>query len=326
MRENELRLLFVEGRLLSDKAQPLFAPATCGCDGGFFFEGNMGAEPMSMMKCLSRTALAVATAGACAVPAAAQNLKPLLDLRLRYESVDQDGIAREAQAITTRPQSIRGGNMFAFVSHPTPIATLTVFAVLLDQKEPIESLYRQSSKTVGARLAGSRTVAKESKLTYALSYARQSDHARNPNDFRSGYVLTEFGLDVGAFKLGLGREVLGADDGIAFTSFQTPLATLHKFQGWADKFLTAPPNGIKDLYGSAGYGWKKVGGLDAINAIVVYHRFDSDRLDIHYGNEWNASLAAKKGKWTVLAKLADYQAKRFATDTRKAWLQLEYAY
>ncbi|MEO6359935.1 MAG: alginate export family protein, partial [Sphingomicrobium sp.] len=225
-----------------------------------------------------------------------------------------------------RQQAVRGDNIFAFVSHPTPIGMLTGFAVFVDQEEPIVSLYRQSSKTVGGRLAGSRPVAKGAKLTYALSYARQSDHARNPNNFQSDYVLTEFGLDVGAAKFGLGREVLGADKGVPFTSFQTPLATLHKFQGWADKFLTTPPNGIKDIYGSAGYGWKKVGGMDAINALLVYHRFDSDRLDLHYGNEWNASLAAKKGKWTVMAKLADYQAKRFATDTRKAWLQLEWAY
>ena len=30
--------------------------------------------------------------------------------------------------------------------------------------------------------------------------------------------------------------------------FTTPLATLHKFQGFADKFLTTPANGIRDTY------------------------------------------------------------------------------
>ena len=30
--------------------------------------------------------------------------------------------------------------------------------------------------------------------------------------------------------------------------FQTPLATLHAFNGWADKFLSTPVNGIEDLY------------------------------------------------------------------------------
>jgi len=133
-------------------------------------------------------------------------------------------------------------------------------------------------------------------------------------------------LEVAAFKVGAGYEILGADTGAAFTSFQTPLATLHKFQGWADKFLTTPPNGIRDLYGSAGYSLKKPIGLDAINAQLVYHRFDSDRLSQHYGNEWDALIAAKKGRWTATAKLASYDADKFATDTRKLWLQLEWAY
>ena len=30
--------------------------------------------------------------------------------------------------------------------------------------------------------------------------------------------------------------------------------------------------------------------------------------------------------WTATAKLADYDAQAFATDTRKAWLQLEWSY
>jgi hypothetical protein len=229
-------------------------------------------------------------------------------------------------AKTSRQQAVDGDNIFANVSYPTPVGTLTGFAYVVDQDEAIVSLYRQSSKTVGARFAGARPLSKKAKLTYALSYASQTDHGRNPNDYQADYKLAEVGLEYTAAKLGLGYEVLGADKGIAFTSFQTPLATLHKFQGWADKFLVTPPNGIKDLYGSAGYGFKKVLGVDAINAQVVYHRFDSDRLDVHYGNELDALLSAKKGKWTVTAKYAKYNADLFATDTRKAWLQLEWAY
>ena len=148
----------------------------------------------------------------------------------------------------------------------------------------------------------------------------------NPNDCSADYWVGEAGLEVSGFTVADGYEVLGADDGRPFSAFQTPLATLHKFQGWADKFLVTPPNGIQDYYAQAGYGWKKVAGLDAMNALVVYHRFDSDRHKLHYGNEWDAQLAAKKGRWTVTAKLASYNADSFATDTRKLWLQLEWAY
>jgi hypothetical protein len=225
-----------------------------------------------------------------------------------------------------RQQAVSGDNIFATASYPTPIGKLTGFAFLVDQDEAVVQNFRQSSQSYGARFAGSRPLSKKAKLIYALSYARQSDYHRNPNRYHADYALAELGAEIAAWKVGLGYELLGADKGLAFTSFQTPLATLHKFQGWADKFLTTPPNGIQDYYVQAGYGWKKALGLDAINALAVYHRFDSARAGQHYGNEWDASLAAKKGHWTATAKFADYKAKTFATDTRKAWLQLEWIY
>ena len=58
--------------------------------------------------------------------------------------------------------------------------------------------------------------------------------------------------------------------------FTTPLATLHKFQGWADKFLTTPPNGIEDLYATASVNLKGVGVLDTLGFIVSYHDYDAE--------------------------------------------------
>ena len=225
-----------------------------------------------------------------------------------------------------RQQAIGGNNVFATISHPTVLGTLSGFAFLVDQDEARVQGFRLSSQTYGLRLAGSRKLSPAAKLNYVLSYASQSDHHHNPNSYRADYWLVDLGIEFGAAKLGLGHERLGADQGLPLTSFQTPLATLHKFQGWADKFLTTPPEGLRDLYASGGYGWKSVAGFDAINAAVVYHRFDSDRLDIAYGSERDAMLSAKRGRWTATAKLADYHAKRFATDTRKIWLMLEWAY
>jgi hypothetical protein len=225
-----------------------------------------------------------------------------------------------------RPTAISGNNVFAVASYPTPVGKVSGFAYLVDQDEAAVQGFRLSSQTYGGRLAGSRALSKAVKLTYALSYARQSDYHRNPNDYCADYYLVDAGLEVSASRFGVGYEVLGADKGVALTSFQTPLATLHKFQGWADKFLTTPPNGVRDLYGSAGYTLKKPLGLDAITAQLVYHRFDSDRVSQHYGDEWDALLLAKKDRWTATAKFASYAADKFATDTRKLWLQLEWAY
>ena len=118
--------------------------------------------------------------------------------------------------------------------------------------------------------------------------------------------------------------MLGADKGVALTSFQTPLATLFKFQGWADKFLTTPPNGVRDLYGSVGYGVKKIGPAQGVTLQAIYHRFDSDWLSQHEGNELDLLASAKFGKTLLSVRYADYKAKTFATDTRKVWLQLDW--
>ena len=224
-------------------------------------------------------------------------------------------------------QAIHGDNFFANVGYKTPIGTLTGFAYLVDQDEFAVNGFRRSSQTYGARFAGSYALSKIVKLNYAASYARQSDYHHNPNDYKADYYLIEGGLAVKAFTVGGGYEVLGADKGVAFTSFQTPLATLHKFQGWADKFLTTPPNGIRDLYGSAGYILTKVGPFDSIGASLVYHDYHSDRLSQHYGNEWDVQLVGKfRKKFTLILKYADYNAKSFATDTKKFWASIEYQY
>ena len=225
-----------------------------------------------------------------------------------------------------RQQAIGGNNVFATISHPTVLGTLSGFAFLVDQDEARVQGFRLSSQTYGIRLAGSRKLSSAAKLNYVLSYASQSDHHRNPNSYRADYWLVDLGIEFGAAKLGIGHERLGAGKGLPLTSFQTPLATLHKFQGWADKFLTTPPDGLRDLYASGGYGWKSVAGFDAINAAVIHHRFDSTRLNIDYGSEWDAMVSAKRGRWTATAKLADYRANSFASDTRKIWLMLEWAY
>ena len=124
--------------------------------------------------------------------------------------------------------------------------------------------------------------------------------------------------------MGAGYEILGADDGAALTSFQTPLATGFKFQGWTDKFLVTPPDGVRDLYASVSWGWKAVGALKAVTLQAAYHKYRSDRASRAYGNEVNLLASAKLGKFTAAARYAHYDADNFATDTDKFWLQLDW--
>jgi Alginate export len=224
-----------------------------------------------------------------------------------------------------RQQAISGDNILANLSYKGKAGTLTGFAYMVDQDEAVVSGFRLSSKTFGARFAGATPLSKAAKLTYTASYAHQSDYNHNPNIYGADYVLAELGVEAKGFKLLGGYEVLGADTGVALTSFQTPLATLHKFNGWADKFLTTPANGLRDAYATVGYGKPKLGKLTAVTAQASYHDYKSDRLGQAYGNEINLLLSAKHQRTTFTLKYADYNAKAFATDTRKFWASVEWA-
>ncbi|NWK95423.1 hypothetical protein DM806_07030 [Sphingobium lactosutens] len=224
-----------------------------------------------------------------------------------------------------RQQAVSGDNILANLSYTTPVGTLTGFAYLVDQDEVAVQAFRQSSQTYGARLAGVQPLSKAVKIGYQLSYARQSDYHRNPNNYSADYWLADATLDVKGWKLNAGYEVLGASNGLPFTSFQTPLGTNFKFQGWADKFLTTPANGIRDLYVGGGYGWKQMGPLSGVSLQAVWHRFDSDRLDQHYGDEWNLIASAKVKKTALSVRYARYEAKAMATDTQKLWVQADWS-
>lgn len=198
------------------------------------------------------------------------------------------------------------------------------FAYLLDYGEPF--MLGMSSQSYGAR-ATTAVPLGSAKLNLVGSYARQMDYGDNPVDYEADYVLGEAALTVRGLTLSGGWEKLGADASVpGGKALQTPLATLHKFNGWADLFLTTPNAGLEDAYAGIAYKFDGVKALPGLNAAVVYHQFDSDLGDLEYGTEWNASIGFKLGRVALLAKFADYEAVGFAVDTRKFWLQAEIAY
>ncbi|WP_422059876.1 hypothetical protein [Sphingopyxis sp.] len=222
-----------------------------------------------------------------------------------------------------RQQAVSGDNILGNVSAQTPAGKLSGFAYLIDQDEAAMQGFRMSSQSYGARLDGSKPIGK-AKIAWQLSYARQSDWHRNPNAYSADYYLADVAVDFGGPRIGAGYEVLGAADGIALTSFQTPLATGFKFQGWADKFLVTPPDGVRDLYANAGWGWKMLGPLKAVTVQAAYHAYRSDRASRTYGDEIDLLASAKLGKIAGSVRYARYDADSFATDTDKFWLQLDW--
>ncbi|WP_052215804.1 alginate export family protein [Sphingomonas sp. ERG5] len=242
---------------------------------------------------------------------------PFADISYAWSDRTVNGI----DGTGARQPAVSGNNVFALLGYAGKIGTLTGFAYLVDQDEAAVQGFRLSSQTYGLRLAGSVPLTPAVKLGYVASWARQSDYHRNPNDYAADYWLGETSVTIKGLAATGGYEVLGADRGVALTSVQTPLSSLFKFQGWADKFTTTPPNGIRDLYAVAGYNWRKTGPFDAIALSATYHRFDSDRLGQHYGDEWDLLASVKRSHATVSARYARYRADSFATDTDKFWLE-----
>jgi hypothetical protein len=174
-----------------------------------------------------------------------------------------------------------------------------------------------STATAGVR--GAATFVRDGRgPALAFEYATQRDHAGNPLHFTHAYWLLEPAYTWAGATYRAGWEHLGGNGRHAL---QTPLATLHAFNGWADKFAAAtPPGGLEDRYVSAS---GKL-GTPACEWALAWHDYRADRGP-RYGSEWNASFGFPvRGALTGLIKLADYRADGFARDTTKAWLQFEW--
>jgi hypothetical protein len=198
------------------------------------------------------------------------------------------------------------------------------FAYLLDYDEAFFLV--GSTQTYGVRATATLPLGPV-KLNLAGSYARQSDYKDNPFDYAADYASVEGSTTVAGFGITGGWELLGTDDSIpGGRAVQTPMATLHKFNGWADVFLFTPNGGLEDAYVTLGRKFDGIKALPGLNASVTFHQFDSDLGDVEYGTEWDAALGFKLGRASILAKYADYDAKGFGVNTRKIWLQAEVAY
>lgn len=197
------------------------------------------------------------------------------------------------------------------------VGTLSAYGYWLE----VPSQPSSSSRTVGVRMAGELPVGGEGTFLYAVEYARQHDHGANPRRFALDYWLVEPGVKIGPASFKVGYERL---EGNGTVGLQTPLATLHAFNGWADKFLTTPAGGLRDFYLDAAYKVPGKGPLAGLTLRAVWHEYGSTTGGIAYGREWNALASYPLGKrFTLTAKLARYEADGFATDTTKLWFQIE---
>ena len=177
-----------------------------------------------------------------------------------------------------------------------------------------------STATYGLRFTGATALNTDAKLLYTAEFAQQSDYADNPASFDLNYLFAELGGSLRGITAKLGYEVL---EGNGTQSVQTPLATLHAFNGWADQFLVTPAAGLEDKYlgvGSTAWG---------VDWLAVYHDYSANQGGADYGTEWNFQALKKFNKiYTLTAKYAAYSAGDLAgkVDTDKWWLVAQMAF
>lgn len=174
-----------------------------------------------------------------------------------------------------------------------------------------------STATRGVRWSG-KALRQGNGLSWAVEAARQSDYGNNPLRFAHHYWLLEPSWTQAGVTAKLGWEHLG---GNGVHALQTPLGTLHVFNGWNDQFNVIPAGGLEDRYaavnGSAGRARK-------LAWAVTYHDYRADRGG-RYGSEWDASLGLPLAKGLAgLLKVGHYKADGFGRDSAKIWLQLEW--
>jgi hypothetical protein len=187
-------------------------------------------------------------------------------------------------------------------------------------------------------------------LKYEAEYAYQKDPTMDDDDeaFYNPDVTDDndadyykIGLEgaMSGFTAGIAYEVLGEADGnpgnYKGLSFNTPLATKHAMNGWADKFLGTPQEGLEDLSFKLAYNFGEYGKI-----VGIYHIFSSmddrtignengddlgDEIDVAYNYKITKDLGLLlKGAFysggDAVWKDSGYK------DTDKYWVQLDYKF
>ena len=186
-----------------------------------------------------------------------------------------------------------------------------------------------SNKTYGVRLTGKVPLSDDWTFFYEAEGATQDDHGNNTANYDENYYHVAPGIKGHGLTIKGGYEELGGD---GTNSFRTPLATGHKFNGWADKFLTTPAAGLEDTYIMGAY---KLSGIhkyvDGTVFKAFYHDFEGDssgdfgsEFDFVVGKTFDLKDYHPFDSINFTLKYADYEADDAPyTDTQKFWFQVD---
>lgn len=190
--------------------------------------------------------------------------------------------------------------------------SFTAYAYLIENQD----LPASSTESFGLRHMRTVQIRAGREWWYVGEYAQQGGWRDAPSTGSVDYLNLEAGLRLSGHGLRIGYERL---DSNGRRAFQTPLATAHAFNGWADRFATTPADGLTDLH------LKADGPIGALRYQLALHQFDAARGGVDYGHEFNALLSWPFASgWNAIAKYADYRSDGFGSDVSKFWLLVEY--
>lgn len=205
-------------------------------------------------------------------------------------------------------------------AYQSSLGKVTAYAYLLEVDNNSPNSSNNSLDTYGLRYSH-KTAFGDVPLSYNLEFASQSNKIA-ATDQESEYWLAEVAGQFAVVKATLGYERLGSDKGQG--AFMTPLATGHKFNGWADQYLATPNQGLVDMYISL--GGKAAGG----KWLLAYHDYSADKASAavdDLGSEINALYARQLGQgFSGGVKYAAFNAADIKVDTNKLWLWLGYRF
>ena len=235
--------------------------------------------------------------------------QPIENLNVKYGYISQrNRIFAQAKDFDSKDHLINA-------AYKIDVGTIAAYGYLLE----VDNNTKNSLDSYGLRFNGSSVMGKQ-KLSYTFEYGNQ-DAETATTSYSADYIFAELGTKFSDISIKVGYELLGSDDGMY--GFSTPLATLHKFNGWSDQFLGTPKEGLSDLYASI--GGKAAGGKWAI----IYHKFEADKASAtvdDLGSEIDAVYTRSFTKhYSVGVKLASYSASNASAgkvDTDKVWLWL----
>ncbi len=213
-------------------------------------------------------------------------------------------------------------HLASLTTNVVPFGVTTAYAYLLDLK----TVPLLSSATYGLRYEGVIPLAYYPSGDFSalveLEVARQTNYGVNPRTFELPYGKIAGGLTWYRTTISAAYERL-AGNGVA--AVQTPLATLHRHNGWADVFTTTPAGGLREVSARVLQELPDLGPFKGPKLDLRYLDFRSaGGVSQHYGKEWDADLNTSLNGWFTLGvRAAKYTADRFDTNTMKVWTYLE---